>query len=163
VTQVDNGTFVRWAPYEDLEPFSSCVSSRGGPARVGALHSTKLLVGQLSTKTTALPRSSVAHVSCHSAVHPQLDPPDQHDLCPPQKIGSRWRKLPAGRQALLILAHLRNGDTLLRLAAGFGIGVSTLWRYLREGIELLAACADTVGQVMARAVALAYAIPDGTR
>jgi hypothetical protein len=31
-------------------------------------------------------------------------------------IGSRWRKLPANRQALLILAHLRNGDTLVRLA-----------------------------------------------
>ena len=55
-----------------------------------------------------------------------------------QAIGSRWRKLSAGRQALLILAHLRNGDTLVRLAAGFGAGVATVWRYLREGIDLLA-------------------------
>jgi len=39
--------------------------------RVGALYRTKLLVGQQSTKTTALSRSSVAYVSCqHSAVHP---------------------------------------------------------------------------------------------
>jgi Helix-turn-helix of DDE superfamily endonuclease len=43
-------------------------------------------------------------------------------------IGSRWRRLPAGRQALLVLAHLRNGDTLARFAAGFGIGISTVWR-----------------------------------
>jgi hypothetical protein len=77
-------------------------------------------------------------------------------------IGSRWRKLPAGRQALLVLAHLRNGDTLVRLAAGFGIGISTVWRYLREGIDLLAAATDSLEQVMARVVALAYAILDGT-
>jgi len=79
-----------------------------------------------------------------------------------REIGSRWRKLPAGRQALLILAHLRNGDSLVRLAAGFGIGVATVWRYVREGIDLLAAAADTLEQVMARVVALAYAILDGT-
>jgi DDE superfamily endonuclease/Helix-turn-helix of DDE superfamily endonuclease len=77
-------------------------------------------------------------------------------------IGSRWRKLPANRQALLILAHLRNGDTLVRLAAGFGVGIATVWRYLREGIDLLAAAADTWEQVMPRIAALAYAILDGT-
>jgi hypothetical protein len=77
-------------------------------------------------------------------------------------IGSRWRKLPAHRQALLVLAHLRNGDTLLRLAAGFGIGLSTAWRYLREGVDLLAGEADALDQVMARVAALAYAILDGT-
>jgi hypothetical protein len=77
-------------------------------------------------------------------------------------IGSRWRRLSAGRQALLVLAHLRNGDTLARLAAGFGIGISTVWRYLREGIDLLAAAADSLQQVMARVAALAYAILDGT-
>src|SRR5918993_389540 len=37
-------------------------------------------------------------------------------------IGSRWRKLSAGRQALLVLAHLRCGDTSARLAAGFRVG-----------------------------------------
>jgi hypothetical protein len=77
-------------------------------------------------------------------------------------IGSRWRKLPANRQALLILAHLRNGDTLVRLAAGFDVGIATVWRYLREGIDLLAAAADTWDQVMPRIAALAYAILDGT-
>jgi hypothetical protein len=33
-----------------------------------------------------------------------------------------------GRQALLALAYLRNGDTYTRLACGFEIGVSTAWR-----------------------------------
>jgi hypothetical protein len=38
---------------------------------------------------------------------------------------SRWRRLDPGRQALLALAHLRNGDTITRLAAGFEVGVAT--------------------------------------
>jgi hypothetical protein len=37
-------------------------------------------------------------------------------------IGSRWRKLDPGRQALLVLAYLRKGETFEDLAAGFGIG-----------------------------------------
>jgi hypothetical protein len=37
-----------------------------------------------------------------------------------------------------------------------------VWRYLREGIDLHAAAADTLEQVMTRVVALAYAILDGT-
>lgn len=36
----------------------------------------------------------------------------------PQRIGSRWRRLTPGRQALLALAHLRC-DTYTRLATGF--------------------------------------------
>jgi hypothetical protein len=54
-------------------------------------------------------------------------------------IGSRWQKLPTGRQALLVLAHLRHGDTYARLAAGFGIGLSTTYRYVREAVGLLTA------------------------
>lgn len=59
-------------------------------------------------------------------------------------IGSRWRKLPPGRQALLVLAHLRNGDCYARLAAGFGIGVATVFRYVREAVDLLAARAPSL-------------------
>src|SRR2546429_6032094 len=40
-----------------------------------------------------------------------------------REVGSRWRRLDPGRQALLVLAHLRNGDTYGRLAGGFGICV----------------------------------------
>ncbi len=36
-----------------------------------------------------------------------------------QKIGSAWRKLNPGRQALLVLAYLRKGETFADLAAGF--------------------------------------------
>jgi hypothetical protein len=74
----------------------------------------------------------------------------------------RWRRLDPARQALLVLAHLRNGDTPGRLAAGFGIGATTAWRYIREAADLLAATAPTLAQAMARIARLAYAILDGT-
>jgi hypothetical protein len=78
------------------------------------------------------------------------------------QIGSRWRRLDPGRQALLALAHLRNGDTFTRLASGFAIGTSTAWRYAREAITLLAAHADDLETATLRAAQLAYAILDGT-
>jgi DDE superfamily endonuclease/Helix-turn-helix of DDE superfamily endonuclease len=75
---------------------------------------------------------------------------------------SRWRRLDPGRQALLALARLRNGDTLTRLAAGFQVGVATAWRYIREAITLLAAAANGLHQAMTRIRLLAYVILDGT-
>ncbi|WP_347876999.1 transposase family protein [Micromonospora sp. KC606] len=75
---------------------------------------------------------------------------------------SRWRRLDPGRQALLVLAHLRNGDTYSRLAAGFAIGTTTAWRYVREAITLLAALADDINACAVRVARLAYAILDGT-
>ena len=59
-------------------------------------------------------------------------------------IGCRWRRLSPGRQALLVLAHLRNGDTYARLADGFGLGVATVFRYIGEAVDLLAAHAPTL-------------------
>ena len=44
---------------------------------------------------------------------------------------------PAGQQALLTVAHLRKGETYADLACGFQIGTSTVYRYLREALELL--------------------------
>ena len=79
-----------------------------------------------------------------------------------QQRRSRWRRLDPGRQALLALAHLRNGDTLTRLTAGFAIGVTTAWRYVREAIDLLAATAHDLTTAMTGIRLLAYAIPDGT-
>ncbi|MDT5033307.1 MAG: hypothetical protein QOC94_3478 [Actinoplanes sp.] len=78
------------------------------------------------------------------------------------QIGCRWRRLDPGRQALLALAHLRNGDTFTRLASGFAIGTTTAWRYVREAITLLAAHADDLESATTRAARLAYAILDGT-
>src|ERR1700734_3113633 len=48
-------------------------------------------------------------------------------------IGSCWRKLNPGQQALLVLAYLRTGETFAGLAAGFGVGTATARRYERDG------------------------------
>jgi hypothetical protein len=47
--------------------------------------------------------------------------------------GSCWRKLTPGRQALLVLADLRKGETFVGLAAGFGIGTATAVRHRDRG------------------------------
>jgi hypothetical protein len=57
---------------------------------------------------------------------------------------TRWRKLSPGRQALLVLAHLRKGETYADLGAGYGIGTTTVFRYVQEAIEVLAALAPTL-------------------
>ena len=54
-------------------------------------------------------------------------------------LGSPWRKLNPGQQALLILVYLRKGDTFAEVAAGFGVGTSTAWRYVNETVALLSA------------------------
>jgi hypothetical protein len=56
-----------------------------------------------------------------------------------QTIGSCWRKLHPGRQALLVLAYLRKGDTFAELAAEFGVSTATASRYVTETVALLAA------------------------
>lgn len=79
-----------------------------------------------------------------------------------RRIGSRWRRLTCGRQALLVMAHLRCGDTYARLAAGFHIGIATTYRYIRETVDLLAALAPTLEQAMETVRKKAYVILDGT-
>ncbi|MEU1701199.1 transposase family protein [Streptomyces pseudogriseolus] len=79
-----------------------------------------------------------------------------------RRIGSRWRRLTCGRQSLLVLAHLRCGDTYARLAGGFRIGIATAYRYIREAVGLLAALAPTLEQAMTTARKKAYVILDGT-
>jgi hypothetical protein len=79
-----------------------------------------------------------------------------------RQIGSRWRRLTPGEQALLVLAHLRNGDTYTRLAAGFRVGVATVYRYVREAVDLLAAAAPDLAAAMRTARAKAFVILDGT-
>jgi hypothetical protein len=81
-----------------------------------------------------------------------------------RQIGSCWRKLNPGRQALLVLAYLRKGETFADLAAGFGIGTATAWRYVNETVALLAARSPKLGQALAEAgkAGLAHVVPDGT-
>ena len=79
-------------------------------------------------------------------------------------IGSLWRKLNPGQQALLVLAYLRKGETFAELAAGFEVGTSTAWRYVNEVVALLAARAPKLRKAVrdARNAGHAYVIVDGT-
>ena len=79
-------------------------------------------------------------------------------------IGSRWRKLNPGQQALLVLAYLRKGETFTDLAAGFGVGTTTAWRYVGETVALLAARAPKLRTAVREAnrAGYAYVVLDGT-
>ncbi|WP_331762725.1 transposase family protein [Streptomyces anulatus] len=79
-----------------------------------------------------------------------------------REIGTRWRRLPAARQALLALAHLRCGDTYAQLAAGFGIGIATAFRYIREAVDILATLAPSLAEAIKAIRAKAFVILDGT-
>jgi hypothetical protein len=81
-----------------------------------------------------------------------------------KSIGSLWRKLNPGQQALLVLAYLRKGDTFAELAAGFGVGTATAWRYVEETVALLAARAPKLraGVRDAKKAGHACVILDGT-
>jgi hypothetical protein len=81
-----------------------------------------------------------------------------------RSIGSRWRKLDPGQQALLVLAYLRRGETFAALAAGFGVGTSTAWRYVEETVALLTARAPKLRKAVrdAKKAGYAYVILDGT-
>jgi hypothetical protein len=76
--------------------------------------------------------------------------------------GTRWRRLTTGRQALMVLAHLRCGDTYAQLAAGFGVGTTTAYRYITEAVGLLATLAPTLADAVKSASTKAFVILDGT-
>jgi len=80
-------------------------------------------------------------------------------------------RLSPGRQALLTLAHLRNGHPPpasgrgtpnAQLAAGFGIGTTTAYRYITEAVEFLAALAPTLADAARAASTKAFVLLDGT-
>jgi hypothetical protein len=81
-----------------------------------------------------------------------------------RKIGSCWRKLNPGRQVLLVLAYLRKGERFGGLAAGFGIGTATAWRYAGETVTLLAARSPKLRRALrqAKGAGHAYVVIDGT-
>jgi hypothetical protein len=125
---------------------------------------TKLLVDGFSTKITRvrqelrvlvypssidLSSRTLRHLTRQLAAHRR-------------EIGTRWRRLPVGRQALLALAHLRCGDPYAQLAAGFEIGIATVYRYIREAVDVLAAQARTLAEAMTTVRTKAYVILDGT-
>ena len=76
--------------------------------------------------------------------------------------GTRWRRLAVGQQALLVLAHLRKGETYTDLAIGFGIGTITVFRDICEALGVLTDLAPTPEQAINVARRKAFAILDGT-
>lgn len=67
-----------------------------------------------------------------------------------------------GRQALLTLAHLRNGHPYAQLAAGFGVGTATAYRYVTEAVDLPAALAPILKEAARTASTKAFVLLDGT-
>ncbi|MFE2039169.1 hypothetical protein ACFXBB_39315 [Streptomyces scopuliridis] len=67
-----------------------------------------------------------------------------------KKIRSRWRKLPAGRIAVIVLGALRHDQRLADPAGGNLISRTTVDRWLKELIDLLAARAPRLERVLAK-------------
>jgi hypothetical protein len=67
-----------------------------------------------------------------------------------KKIGSRWRKLPPGRIALIVLATLRHDHRLADIAGGNSVSASTIHRWTWEIITLLAARAPRLDRALAK-------------
>jgi hypothetical protein len=61
-----------------------------------------------------------------------------------------------------VVAYLRKGETYADLACGFKVGTSTVYRYVREARELLAAVAPTLEQAIEVAKRKAFVILDGS-
>ncbi|MFL6142183.1 MAG: transposase family protein [Labedaea sp.] len=81
-----------------------------------------------------------------------------------RQLGSSWRKLNAGQQALLVLVYLRKGEPFAEVGAGFAVSTTTCWRYVNETVELLAVRAPKLRQALreAKHTGMAYVIIDGT-
>lgn len=67
-----------------------------------------------------------------------------------KKIGSKWRKLATGRIAVIVLAALRHDQRLADLAGGNDVSRTTVDRWLKEMIGLLAAKAPRLERVLAK-------------
>lgn len=65
-----------------------------------------------------------------------------------KKIGSRWRKLPPGKIAVIVLAVLRHDQRLADMAGGNGVSASTVRRWVLEVIGLLAAKAPRLDRAL---------------
>src|SRR5512142_1011787 len=129
-----------------------------GGARSEVETGTGLPVGQQSTKTTAQPGSPVADLCCqHPAVHLQPHPADDPDQRPPP----RTRRPVAGPARACAGADEPGPPTQRRhlacLAAGFGVGLTTVWRRLTCSAD----AADGAAAAH-RAARLTYVIFDGT-
>ncbi|MER5918562.1 transposase family protein [Streptomyces sp. NPDC001982] len=65
-----------------------------------------------------------------------------------KKIGSRWRKLPPGKIATIVLAVLRHDQRLLDMAGGNAVHHTTVGRWVKEVVLLLARRAERLERVL---------------
>jgi hypothetical protein len=81
-----------------------------------------------------------------------------------REIGTPWRALNPGQQALLVLVYLRKGEPFAQVGAGFDVSTATCWRYVNETVELVAARAPKLRAALrnAKHEKMAYVIIDGT-
>jgi hypothetical protein len=81
-----------------------------------------------------------------------------------REMGTVWRRLNPGQQALLVLVYLRKGEPFAQLGAGFDVSTTTCWRYVNETVDLLAARAPRLRAALRKAKrqGRAYVIIDGT-
>jgi hypothetical protein len=81
-----------------------------------------------------------------------------------KQLGSVWRKLDPGQQALLVLVHLRKGEPFADVGAGFAVSATTCWRYVNETVELLAQRSPKLREALrkAKSQSMAYVVIDGT-
>lgn len=79
-------------------------------------------------------------------------------------IGSTWRLLNPGRQALLVLVYLRKDETFAEVSAGFEVSATTAWRYVEETVMLLSARSPKLTAALRKANkdGLTHVILDGT-
>lgn len=69
-----------------------------------------------------------------------------------KKIRSRWRKLPPGKIATIVLAVLRHDQRLLDMAGGNGVSHATVRRWVLEVCALLAARAERLDRALRRII-----------
>lgn len=75
---------------------------------------------------------------------------------------TQWRVLGPYDRAVLVLAYLRKNETYESLAAGFGVGTATAWRYVQEAVALLASLAPDLDTALAGAGDDDAILVDGT-
>jgi hypothetical protein len=81
-----------------------------------------------------------------------------------KKLGSTWRLLNPGQQALLVLVYLRKDETFAEISSGFAVSATTAWRYVEETVLLLSARSPKLAQALRKAAkdGLTHVILDGT-
>jgi hypothetical protein len=81
-----------------------------------------------------------------------------------KRLGSPWRVLNCGQQALLVLVYLRKGEPFGEVGAGFEVSTTTCWRYVNETVDLLADRAPRLRAALRKAhrQGMAYVVIDGT-